>query len=837
MDRDKFASSIFTTCLHQRQFKGNVVPQIRFIALSDSAESYLSTETDFLIGRSEDCHIQILDEEVSRHHARVTLIKERYVIENLGLNPVEINGQPIKKGYLENEDHILFGQTQFLVRIEEGQDQKEPTLRLVLETESGKPHDFSIKKDRVIIGRSADADIHLDDQTVSRRHCAIEKEADEYVAVKLSEFNPLLVNNKDIRRQRLYSGDQLQVGPYNLVFISSRAQDLRAIEDDRTLLMTAPLQQEEEDKTIVMAETLHHEIGPRLVLETLSGQTQMYPLNKDRLTIGRSAEADIHLDNQTVSRMHCAIEKEADGYVAVRLSPHSPVIVNNEEIDRLRLYSGDQIQLGADLLSFMSDIPKDTRPETVVVKKQGPSLAVLGFFICLFLIMGGYLAYRHVYAPWETGRILKRASLEFSFERYESGRKIIEGLLAQEISAEDTLDAKKLLANSTLKQVRLIAKSGNLKEAKQFLAAYLKEYGGGKEASLLWDEIDQLRFAVGQELEDAGKPREALREYSLIRADSLSYTKAQKSISRIWLADQQQRLAEQQKRQTLAKLLQKAETSYKAQQYLAPLNNNAYSTYQAVLAIEPNNSNALERIKAIKSYFLRRGTDFFAKKKWTLALESFESYALIDPANPNINNKIFVCRNNLAESRIVTERSSREQKAIARDLADEQQRIAEQQKRQTVAKLLQKAERNFKAKQYLRPMNNNAYSLYQAVLAIDPDNAAALEQIGTMQSYFKNQGSRDFDEKAWEQALASFESYALMNPDDAEVREKIKVCQNNLAGPKPSKTLPTEEKATASQQERIKRMLEDSGTESTWIMKYLFEEEKQEKQGKSETPW
>ena len=105
----------------------------------------------------------------------------------------------------------------------------------------------------------------------------------------------------------------------------------------------------------------------------------------------------------------------------------------------------------------------------------------------------------------------------------------------------------------------------------------------------------------------------------------------------------------------------------------------------------------------------------------------------------DINKKILTCRKNLSDSKIEAEKSAIKKKTIARDLVDEQKRIAAEQKHQTVTKLLQKAEENFKAKQYLRPLNNNAYSLYQAVLAIDPENTVALERIGSMQSFFKNQ--------------------------------------------------------------------------------------------------
>ena len=43
------------------------------------------------------------------------------------------------------------------------------------------------------------------------------------------------------------------------------------------------------------------------------------------------------------------------------------------------------------------------------------------------------------------------------------------------------------------------------------------------------------------------------------------------------------------------------------------------------------------------------------------------------------------------------------------------------------------------------------------------------------------------------------------------------------------------QKEDHKKREEIQRLLEESGTESSWIMKYLFEEQEGEK--KSDTPW
>ena len=45
-----------------------------------------------------------------------------------------------------------------------------------------------------------------------------------------------------------------------------------------------------EAKTMVLTPTKEINMGPRLVLTTPSGESTIYPLNKPRLVIGRSAE-------------------------------------------------------------------------------------------------------------------------------------------------------------------------------------------------------------------------------------------------------------------------------------------------------------------------------------------------------------------------------------------------------------------------------------------------------------------------------------------------------------------------------------------------------------------
>jgi tetratricopeptide (TPR) repeat protein len=166
-----------------------------------------------------------------------------------------------------------------------------------------------------------------------------------------------------------------------------------------------------------------------------------------------------------------------------------------------------------------------------------------------------------------------------------------------------------------------------------------------------------------------------------------------------------------------------------------------------------------------------------------------------------------------------------------------------QQKRykdQTLAQLLKEGESHFIANRYLTPVNQNAYSVYQAVLAIDAENQVALERIVLIKNFYREIGDKYLAQKKWLQALTYFQRYSLIDPDLPEVKNKISICKNKLAAtktpppkPKPLKIAPKEK--TDDQREKIKHALEESGAKSAWIMKYLFEEQSGEKD--LDKPW
>ncbi len=177
------------------------------------------------------------------------------------------------------------------------------------------------------------------------------------------------------------------------------------------------------------------------------------------------------------------------------------------------------------------------------------------------------------------------------------------------------------------------------------------------------------------------------------------------------------------------------------------------------------------------------------------------------------------------------------QKAVRRIWLAKQQPRREEQ---TVTQLLKEAETHFNAKRYLTPVNQNAYSLYQAVLALEPQHQLALQQIEMIKTFYREHGETFYKKKQWQKALTYFERYNFIDPEASDIKKKIKICRNTLTASQKPPQKNKQNKSEPAQKpdekrEEIKRLLEESGTESSWLMQYLFEDQKGEKN--SETPW
>jgi pSer/pThr/pTyr-binding forkhead associated (FHA) protein len=77
---------------------------------------------------------------------------------------------------------------------------------------------FPVDRERMSIGRRPDAEVFLDDVTVSRDHALLVKRGDQWHLDDCGSLNGTYVNRSRIESQRLEEGDEVQIGKYKLTF-------------------------------------------------------------------------------------------------------------------------------------------------------------------------------------------------------------------------------------------------------------------------------------------------------------------------------------------------------------------------------------------------------------------------------------------------------------------------------------------------------------------------------------------------------------------------------------------------------------------------------------------
>ncbi len=123
----------------------------------------------------------------------------------------EVGGEPVTATYRIDEAGELVP-----VEIEPG-SARGPAL--VIRAGGGRVGEsFAVAGERMSIGRRPDADVFLDDITVSRDHALLINRSDHWHLDDCGSLNGTYVNRQRIDSQRLEEGDEVQIGKYKLTF-------------------------------------------------------------------------------------------------------------------------------------------------------------------------------------------------------------------------------------------------------------------------------------------------------------------------------------------------------------------------------------------------------------------------------------------------------------------------------------------------------------------------------------------------------------------------------------------------------------------------------------------
>jgi len=93
--------------------------------------------------------------------------------------------------------------------------------------------------------------------------------------------------------------------------------------------------------------------GPALVIRAGGGRAgESFPVDRERMSIGRRPDSDVFLDDVTVSRDHALLVNRGDTWYLDDCGSLNGTYVNRSRIDSHRLEEGDELQIGKYKLTY-----------------------------------------------------------------------------------------------------------------------------------------------------------------------------------------------------------------------------------------------------------------------------------------------------------------------------------------------------------------------------------------------------------------------------------------------------------------------------------------------------
>jgi pSer/pThr/pTyr-binding forkhead associated (FHA) protein len=96
---------------------------------------------------------------------------------------------------------------------------EQSSAALLVRSGNQKDQKFILKGNLILLGRSDEANIVLDDVTVSRKHALIKKDGNRWQILDQSSLNGIYVNFIRVEDSFLAAGDDIQIGKYRFTFL------------------------------------------------------------------------------------------------------------------------------------------------------------------------------------------------------------------------------------------------------------------------------------------------------------------------------------------------------------------------------------------------------------------------------------------------------------------------------------------------------------------------------------------------------------------------------------------------------------------------------------------
>jgi pSer/pThr/pTyr-binding forkhead associated (FHA) protein len=210
--------------------------------------------------------------------------------------------------------------------------------------------EFTLDKDEMRVGRATDCEIVVDNLGVSRHHCSVVRDGDNWAVVDKGSNNGTFVSGQRVTRHILKDKDRVVMGKHSLVYDAlgqAQPADKKKTAAGMGGEMTMFVDQS------ALAKAMASDPGQkRMAIGLDQGGRQMtVPLMKDETTIGAGA-ADIPAKGFLVKPIQAKIVRATGGHHLISSGGWRAVKVNGQKVSDTMLKAGDVITIAGRIFTY-----------------------------------------------------------------------------------------------------------------------------------------------------------------------------------------------------------------------------------------------------------------------------------------------------------------------------------------------------------------------------------------------------------------------------------------------------------------------------------------------------
>lgn len=228
--------------------------------------------------------------------------------------------------------------------------------RLILSLRGRELDKFLLGQSKVVIGRSPDCDITIDNAAISRKHAQIEFSDGEYILSDLGSSNGTFLDGQQISKPEvLKPGFNIGVAKFILTFQETPKSEVQKMMGDmEDLEATVVVDSEKMAQSFAATDSgaTPTTSGPRKLV-VLKGQANLKELvlERDVITIGKAEFCDLVIPGFRVSKVEATLSRKKNQYFLNPLK--GSIKINNEKKNsETPLKVGDTFSIGKTIIAF-----------------------------------------------------------------------------------------------------------------------------------------------------------------------------------------------------------------------------------------------------------------------------------------------------------------------------------------------------------------------------------------------------------------------------------------------------------------------------------------------------